>query len=123
MSLHSPDVVQHRIEINSVHPHIELDPGLAGCTQKCLPVVLGFGNRRVEGPARVEHAEAAIGEAAAVRRQVRECRHDRASAWAADPVFRRDKVESAHLIPQPVIGHALDVEDRFEIGRISDPLE
>src|SRR5215212_2762855 len=122
-TLHSPDVVQHRIEINGVHPHIELNPGLASCPQKGLPVVLGFGNRRVESPARVEHAEAAIGEATAVRRQVRECRHDRAGAGAADPVFRRDKVESAHLVPQSVIGHALDVEDCFEIGRISGPLE
>jgi hypothetical protein len=120
---HSSDVVQHRIEINGVHPHIELNPRLTRCAQKGLPVVLGFGNGGVERPARVEHAEAAIGEAAAVRRQVRERRHDRAGAGAADPVFRSDKVESAHLIPQSIIGHALDLEDRLEIGRISDPLE
>ena len=121
--LQPPEIAQQRIEINGVYPHVELDSGLAGCTQKRLPVVLGFGDRRVESPASIEHTEAAIREPAAVRRQMRECRHDRAGARAADPVFRMHKAESAYLLPQPIIGHALDLEDRFKVGRISDPLK
>ena len=102
-----------------MQPHGRLGGGL----HEQDGVVAGFGDGGVALAGAVEHAVAAVADAAALRVEVGEGRHDAGAAGAEQPLAGRDQADLADFVAQAVVGHGLQRIEGVEVLGAGDALE
>ena len=111
------------LRVHGVEPHLQSHGRLAGGVHEQGGVVAGFSDGGVLPAGAIEHAVAAVTEAAALRVEMGEGRHDAGAAGAEQPLAGRDQADLADFVADAVVGHGFQRIQRVEVLRAGHALE